>query len=90
MVRKNVDRYIHSYSIKKLIIKPIPYFDSWKSDRPKVFMTNPGPDPGFLKGGGASQARIQDFLKGGGVNTFTSTPPPPGHCLRDVIHPPKN
>ena len=23
------------------------------------------------------QARIQDFLKGGGVKTFTSTPPPP-------------
>ena len=30
------------------------------------------------------QARIRDFLKGGRVKTFTSTPPL-GHCPRDVI-----
>ena len=30
------------------------------------------------------QARIQDFLKGGGEA------PPLGHCPRDVIRPPKN
>ena len=38
----------------------------------------------------STQARIQDFLKGGGVKTFTSTPPPLGHCPRDVIRPPEN
>ena len=76
MVRKNVDRYIHSYSIQKLIIKPIPYFDSWKSDRPKVFMTNPGADPGFLKGGGGISGADTGFPEGGGVKTFTSTHTP--------------
>ena len=47
------------------------------------------------RGGGGSdpltppppQARIQDFLKGGGVKTFTSTHTPLGHCPRDVIRP---
>ena len=41
----------------------------------------------FERGGGPSQARIQDFLKGGG-KTFTSTPPL-GHCPCDVIHIPR-
>ena len=54
---------------------------------------------GFVDGG---EGRIQDFWKGGGsisgadtgfpeggVKTFTS-PPPLGHCPRDVIHPPEN
>ena len=34
MIHKNVDRYIHSYSIKKLIIKPIPYVDYLSSKTP--------------------------------------------------------
>ena len=48
-----------------------------------------GADPGFLKGGGGpSQARIQDFLKGG--EDIHKPAPPLGHCPRDVIHPPEN
>ena len=34
MIHKNVDRYIHSYSIKKLIIKPIPYVAYLSSKTP--------------------------------------------------------
>ena len=36
------------------------------------------------------QARIQDFLKGGGGEDIHKHPPPLGHCPRDVIRPPGN
>ena len=39
---------------------------------------------------GGTQARIQDFLKGGGGEDIHKPPPPLGHCPRDVIRPPKN
>ena len=38
---------------------------------------------------GGTQARIQDFLKRGGVKTFNSQahpPPPLGHCPCDVAY----
>ena len=48
-----------------------------------------GADPGLLKRGGSISGADTGFLEGGGVKTFTSTPPL-GHCPRDVFRPPKN
>ena len=49
-------------------------------------------EPGRAPGQHNSWAPGADtgFPAKGGGKTFTSTPPPLGHCPRDVIRPPKN
>ena len=43
----------------------------------------------FRRGEMINSGADTGFPEGGGVKTFTSTPPL-GHCPRDVIRPPKN
>ena len=57
------------------------HYHNFSCDVRTIFMSSfySGADPGFLKG------------EGPGTDTgfFTSTPPPLGHCPRDVIHIPR-